>query len=361
HVITLNKTRNRMPRWLSEGISVYEERQRNPAWGQTMTPVFREMTLGDDLTPVSELSAAFLSPKSSTHLSFAYYESSLVVEFLIERYGFPALLKILEDLAAGVAINPAIERRTDSLDLIETEFADFARSRANALGNHPDGPVDWSSPTLTDTRPETLQQYLQDHPLNYNALMLQAKSLLEQERWTDARPVLEQLVRLYPTATGSQAPARQLISVLNKLNDVEAERELLTTYCQQDAAAPFSYRRLAELEASRKNWEAVRLNAERELAVNPLTPAPHLHLALAAEQTGHLPQALKALQSALALNAVDAALLHYRSARLLQQQGDLAAARRSVLKSLEVAPRYRDAQKLLLELVENTPAPTAAP
>ena len=33
HVITLTMTRNRMPRWLSEGISVYEEIERNPAWG----------------------------------------------------------------------------------------------------------------------------------------------------------------------------------------------------------------------------------------------------------------------------------------------------------------------------------------
>ena len=31
HVITLTATKNRMPRWLSEGISVYEERQAQPA------------------------------------------------------------------------------------------------------------------------------------------------------------------------------------------------------------------------------------------------------------------------------------------------------------------------------------------
>src|SRR5439155_4177413 len=29
HAVTLNKTSNKMPRWLSEGISVYEERQAN--------------------------------------------------------------------------------------------------------------------------------------------------------------------------------------------------------------------------------------------------------------------------------------------------------------------------------------------
>ena len=49
---------NKMPRWLSEGISVYEERQANPAWGARMSPRFREMILGGELTPVGKLSGA---------------------------------------------------------------------------------------------------------------------------------------------------------------------------------------------------------------------------------------------------------------------------------------------------------------
>ena len=38
HVITLGITHNKMPRWLSEGISVYEERQASPNWGMRMNP-----------------------------------------------------------------------------------------------------------------------------------------------------------------------------------------------------------------------------------------------------------------------------------------------------------------------------------
>ena len=37
HVVTLQMTRNKMPRWLSEGISVFEELQADPTWGQRMT------------------------------------------------------------------------------------------------------------------------------------------------------------------------------------------------------------------------------------------------------------------------------------------------------------------------------------
>ena len=45
HVITLTMTQNKMPRWLSEGISVYEEEQASSGWGQLMSPNFRDLIL----------------------------------------------------------------------------------------------------------------------------------------------------------------------------------------------------------------------------------------------------------------------------------------------------------------------------
>ena len=88
HVVTLNKTHNKMPRWLSEGISVYEERQADPTWGQSMNPQYREMILSGetDAGEPAELGVP-RAAKSPLHLQFAYYESSLVVEYLVEQYG----------------------------------------------------------------------------------------------------------------------------------------------------------------------------------------------------------------------------------------------------------------------------------
>src|SRR6267154_6570408 len=81
-----------------------------------MTPKYREMILGDELTPVSKLSAAFLDPKSEMHLQFAYYESSLVVEFLVQKYGVEKLKAILRDLGEGVEINEAIAKELNGLN-----------------------------------------------------------------------------------------------------------------------------------------------------------------------------------------------------------------------------------------------------
>jgi hypothetical protein len=129
HVITLQLTRNRMPRWLSEGISVYEERQADPTWGQAMNPHYREMILGDDLVPVSELSGAFLSPKTPLHLQFAYYESSLVVEYLVEKHGIETLKRVLVDLGVGMPINDSLGRYTGSIEALDKDFAEYAARR----------------------------------------------------------------------------------------------------------------------------------------------------------------------------------------------------------------------------------------
>jgi tetratricopeptide (TPR) repeat protein len=140
HVVTLQKTNNKMPRWLSEGISVYEERCENATWGQSFTPDFRTMTLGDDLTPVSKLSEAFLHPKTPQHLQFAYFQSALVVEYLVQQYGFDTLKRILVDLGVGMPINESLERYTGSIKELDEKFSQYAQQRATAWAPE----ADWS-------------------------------------------------------------------------------------------------------------------------------------------------------------------------------------------------------------------------
>jgi Flp pilus assembly protein TadD len=65
------------------------------------------------------------------------------------------------------------------------------------------------------------------------------------------------------------------------------------------------------------------------------------------------------LNSLLQVQKDDGARLHFRIAALLKP-ADPESARRHVLLSLAQAPRYRDAHKLLLELVPETPVDNAS-
>ncbi|HWW02378.1 MAG TPA: tetratricopeptide repeat protein [Candidatus Acidoferrum sp.] len=339
HVVTLQMTHNKMPRWLSEGISVYEERQANPAWGEHMNPDYRRMALGDELTPVSELSGAFLAPRSALHLQFAYYESSLVVEFLVQQFGLNQLQAVLYDLGEGVEINTAIEKHTVTMQKLEEDFAAFARQKAEQLAPG----LDWTKPG-----PEGPSK----SATNFYSLTELAVKSLEDKEFEAAKTPLQELIKLYPSQTGAESAWAMLAAAHRGLGETNAERHVLIRLADQDGEALEAYRRLMELGAGAKDWPAVSLNAQRYLAVDPLVALPYRFLAQACERTGETDTALSAYRATLALEPPDPAELHFKLARLLHQAGS-PEARRQVLQALEEAPRYREALRLLLE-IENS-------
>jgi tetratricopeptide (TPR) repeat protein len=362
HVVTLNKTHNKMPRWLSEGISVHEEALENPAWGMQLTPRFRAMLLDDSLAPLSALSSAFLAPKTPMHLQFAYFESALAVSFLIERFGTPAMNGLLDDLGSGVFLNDSLPRRTKmSLEELDKEFVKFARVRAEKVAPQ----ATWEEPA--DLPPQAnsaaLTAWLDKHPQNFEALRRLGARLVVEQKWDRAKEVLERVKAMYPEYVGPDNAYEWLARVFRHSSDSAAEHEVLEQLAMRDGDAIEAYVRLMELDEASGNWGGVAKNSRRYLAVNPLVPAPHRQLARAAEHLGKPAEALTAYSAVAMLDDTDPALVHFRLATLLRDAGKKAEARREVLRSLEEAPRYREALTLLLELVDPkppalTPSPT---
>lgn len=348
HVVTLHKTHNKMPRWLSEGISVYEERQADPTWGQSINPHYREMMLGDELTPVSDLSGAFLHPKSPRHLQFAYYESALVVEYLVEKYGLEILKRILVDLGAGMPINDSLARYTGSLEALDQEFAEFARRRANAMAPK----ADWSEPDLPPTANAVeLAAWVKEHPQNYRALARLAKQRISEKQWAEAKAPLATMLELYPDAAGGENVYSMLAKVHRELGQQNEERSVLEKLAAISADDVDAFSRLMELASLANDWPATIKYGDRLLAVNPLKKAPYRQLAAAAEKTANDALAIESYRALLRLDAVDPADLHYQLATHMRRQGDLNEAKRHALQALEEAPRYRAAQRELLAIV----------
>lgn len=363
HVITLTLTKNKMPRWLSEGISVYEERQASPAWGQVMNPRYREMILGDELTPVGDLSSAFLTAKSDLHLQFAYYESSLVVQFLVEKFGVEKLRKILADLATGKPINQAIVAHTAPLEKVEKDFEAYAkdlatklapgmdfekpRGMAGPLGMRPSNGTVIIPPAAPDGQP--LLDPVKLHPKNFYVLSQQAKKLMAEKKFAQAKEPLQKLIENYPTHTGGDSALWLLAQVHRELKETSQERMVLTKLAALDADAVDAYLRLMELAAAAKDWPVVAENARRYLAVNPLVAQPHRWLARASEELKQPQEAIAAYQTVLLLDPTDPADVHFRLAKLFNPT-DAKSAKQHVLMALEEAPRFREAHELLLKL-----------
>lgn len=348
HSVTLGATRNKMPRWLSEGISVYEERRENPAWGQTMTPAYRELILADKAAPVSKLSGSFLSPPTPMHLQFAYFESSMAVEYVVERFGADALRKVLADLGDDVPINDALARHTEPIEELDASFAEWLGGQAEALAPK----ADLERPELAlDADSATMLAWNREHPNNFWGLLGEGRALLDEQKFEEAKRPLEAAAALYPGFAEVGGPYLLLAAAHRELGETDAERAMLEKHVALSAEAVEPRLRLIELATKANDWKTVRAQAEQVMAVNPLTPAPHRHLAAAAEALGDRSAAIESHRTLLKLDPLDAAEHHYRLAKLLADDGQFADARRSVVRALEEAPRYRAAHRLLLEIV----------
>src|SRR5262249_35815810 len=151
-------------------------------------------------------------------------ESSLAVEYLVEKYGIETLKRVLVDLGAGMPINESLARYAGSLEALDAAFADYARSKAKALA--PD--ADWSEPELPRraTSP-MISAWLADHPRNYGALSRYARQLMNEGKWEAAKAPLEEMQKLYPQDESGSGPYALLAQVYHELKDTAAERATL--------------------------------------------------------------------------------------------------------------------------------------
>jgi hypothetical protein len=70
-----------VPRWLSEGIAMYESRE----WSFDRVFTMTQAVLTDSLIPLSELTHAF--PYDKKNLELAYCQSFYLISFLVSQYG----------------------------------------------------------------------------------------------------------------------------------------------------------------------------------------------------------------------------------------------------------------------------------
>lgn len=370
HVVTLQKSKNRMPRWLSEGISVYEERVEDPTWGQPMDRHYRKMILSEeDFTPLSQLSSAFLSPKSGMHLQFAYFESSLAVQFLIEQYGFDSLLRVLDDLGAGLPMNASLERLTGSLATLDEQFKNYAEAKAKAYAA--DG--DWTPlPVKEDAHEEVaygsasyggakvgidageLRQFVSEHPKSPLGLRATSELALQAKQYDVAKDYLLDLVEIEPddsTPSGTYAMLAAAYRGLKQEKDELDTLRKLVEICPNPLSA---IERLVPVETEAGNWKSVDAMTKKYLAVQPMRAMPHEWGVQFAKHENKMELASDSLNALLQLDPLDPAELHFMSAQSLAASNP-ELAKRHILQCLELAPRYLQAYELLATFSEPKP------
>jgi Flp pilus assembly protein TadD len=164
---------------------------------------------------------------------------------------------------------------------------------------------------------------------------------------------------LYPDFVEGGSMYESLAKAYQEKGDKAAAAAQLERYVHAGGRNPESIKQLAGLltDAGKKKEAAEVL--ERLNYIYPMDPDQHQKLGELWLSLGNAPGAIREFQVLLARNPQDAAQAHFDLANAYRLNHQPAPARDEAVAALEIAPGFRSAQKLLLELSgeENGTAP----
>ncbi len=347
HVITLQMTNYRIPRWFSEGLSVYEERRARPGWGDDWNPLFVKAFADGRWFKIADLDAGFMRPRSPQDVPIAYFQASQVCEFIVEKYGFDAILRMLtmyRDRASTTEILQQVLKLTESD--FDREFAAYVQTKAKSLS---DALKTEANVAASMTKEEVLKQ-LATH--DTFALRLRAGDLLAADGDTaGATTHYRRAIELFPYFTGQGNPYESLAKILEQKGDVGGAAEVVESMLKVDennyeAMKNLSRLRLAQGDKTRA-LEALKLS----FYVSPFDYGLHTRAGEMAVELKDYALALNEFQVTLALEPPNIAEANFNVASAYFALGRQPEAKKSVLRALEAAPRYEKAQELLLKIV----------
>ncbi|MCI5105187.1 MAG: hypothetical protein MRY76_00585, partial [Pseudomonadales bacterium] len=370
HVITLQMTDNRMPRWLSEGISVWEEREGRPYWGRSQGLDLVRASEEGQLIHISELNSAFTNARSNADLSFAYFQSYLVVDYIAKQYGFDKLVDLVKEYAF---IKEDAERFDlvfgQSLDQFDAGFRSWIDSRVEEINvyvhqedvpdegeGHGHGIRENSSAILAELyNNASLKQHMrariEDNPLDFQAHLQLGIVLFKEESYQEAKDSLNLAYEILPSYTGYPSPPLVLSQIYEaEGNTAEQHRwlEVLLENVQHDFASAMI---LAEAALDAGENERAAYYIDRALQVDPYRADVHHLKARYAQSTGNTEMAVTEFEVLMELDFNDPVEARTDLAQAYLNNSQYDEARQNVLYALEMAPSYRRAQEVLLQSV----------
>jgi len=344
HVFTLQLSKQRVPRWLTEGISTYEEKVGSPAWGREGEISFAMAYGQGEHMSLRELNAAFQDPEK---ISLAYYEASILTEHIVDTYGMSALRKLLVSYGEGLEGEAALKAGLGvDIDTLQADFDKLLSSKYATVVRSLKPPKELE-PGKGD--PEAIAAAFPD---SFQAQVALGEHLRKAGRIDEAFKVFERAAQMVPMATGPRSPHAQMAQMAIERKDSARAISELEKLLQHENTDLESVRLLArELEATHAPPPKLIAAYELIAQLDPFDSANHTKLGRLKMQAADAKSAVREFRAAVAAGSLDPASAHSDLAESYLAVGDKVQARRAVLAAIEVAPAYPRAQELLLQVV----------
>jgi tetratricopeptide (TPR) repeat protein len=347
HVITLQMTEYRIPRWFSEGLSVYEERRARPGWGDDWNPLFVRAFTEKRWFKIADLDAGFQRPKTPADVPIAYFQASQVCEFIAERYGFDSILRMLA-LYRDKAKTPDVLQQV--LKLSETdfdrEFMAYVESKVRPLQQALNTP---SNVVASLTKEEVLKRLATEDTF---ALRVRAAELLAADGDTQAAVThYMRALELFPYVTGAGNPYESLVKLLEQKGDAAQAAKVLEGLVKTDENNLEALKNIARIRLALGERQQALDALQASFYISPFDYKLHTQAGELSVELKDYAKALTEFQVVLALTPPNVAEANYNVASAYYALGRQPEAKRAVLRALEAAPRYEKAQELLLRIV----------
>jgi tetratricopeptide (TPR) repeat protein len=327
HVFILTATNSRVPRWFTEGLAVHEEAQASPEWAYALTPEIVVALKGKKLLPVADLDRGFVRPEYDTQVFVSYYQAGRICDYIQERWGADKLLDMVHSFAALKTTPEAIQ---ENLGITPEEFdKEFGAWLYKDVGKTVDGFDQWRT--------------------GLKAVAEAAK----QKNWDEVLKQGGGIRDLYPNYVAEANVYEFMAEAYEAKNDKQNAAAALTQYEKMGGQDPRTLEELASLEQDLGRPEEAAATLNRINFIYPMDENLHRKLGELWIEQKNYDGAIREYSAVVAMNPLDKASAQYGLAQAYYDEGQKDKAQEHVLDSLEAAPSYRPAQKLLLELEDS--------
>lgn len=324
HVFTLGATEHRVPRWYSEGISVFEEWRTGPIKGILIPGYVLKAFADDKMLALDKLDEGFIRPEYPEQVMVSYMQAGLVCEFIDREFGFAKLAEMLVRFRRGDDTSAALQAVLGvPVTTLDQRFKTFV---ANEFRREFAGMEAW------------------------NEARKAASEALARKDWNAVIAPARHAIEIMPQDVESGSPYVALARGYLETNQRDSALAVLEDYWHRGGYDPGALRALADrFHALGRKEDAVAVMQ----SINYVAPFDYDQHSVMGDwllELGRPAEALDEFNVALALNAPDKAGTHYRLAQAHNALKQPQEARKHLLAALEVAPGYRPAQRLLLEI-----------
>jgi tetratricopeptide (TPR) repeat protein len=332
HVFILTATNHRVPRWFTEGLAVHEEGEHSPEWSNRITPDVLAAIRDKKLLPLSQLDRGFVYPEYPSQVIVSYFQAAAMCEFIKEKWGEDNLLSMVQSYAKELTTTQVVQQNLGlAPEDFDKQFFAWIDHKYGIEAAHFD---EWHNKLKVLVAAA--------HEKQYDTVLRDAPTILA----------------LYPEYV-DEANIYEFIADADKARgDSNAEAAILTAYEHQGGQIPEMLKRLATLEESRGQTDEAVATLERLNYIYPVKDEElHHRLGDLLFQEKQYDGAIREYNALAASNPVDKAGAEFSLAQAYFAAGKRDKAEEWVLAALEIAPGYRPAQKLLLQLQQSPATP----